>query len=281
MTKTAATVGGKEYTNHYTYTKDKLTQVKHNTSADASGDVAYNFEYDALGRPTVVKVGNQVLSTTTYNADGTVQRVDYGNEDYVEYSYDEFKRTKGVRYGFDYEDRYVYEYGANGQAAQLTNTDILTVTTSEYVRNTDAAMDTLLSVTDPRGQTVNYAYDQNRKVTKTTAVVDGKEYVNQYTYTKDKLTQVKHNTSANAAEDVTYHFEFDAAGRPASVKVGSQLLSKTTYNADGTVKQVDYGNEDSIQYTYDAFKRLTGGADAGMRKTAMCMNTAQMVRWRG
>lgn len=106
MTKTAATVGGKEYTNHYTYTKDKLTQVKHNTSADASGDVAYNFEYDALGRPTVVKVGNQVLSTTTYNADGTVQRVDYGNEDSVEYSYDEFKRTKGVRYGFDYEDRY-------------------------------------------------------------------------------------------------------------------------------------------------------------------------------
>lgn len=126
------------------------------------------------------------------------------------------------------------------------------------VRNTDAAMDTLLSVTDPRGQTVNYAYDQNRKVTKTTAVVDGKEYVNQYTYTKDKLTQVKHNTSANAAEDVTYHFEFDAAGRPTNVKVGSQLLSKTTYNADGTVKQVDYGNEDSIQYTYDAFKRLTG-----------------------
>lgn len=101
VTKTAATVAGKEYANHYTYTKDKLTQVKHNTSAEASGDVAYNFEYDALGRPTVVKVGNQVLSTTAYNADGTVQRVDYGNEGSVEYSYDEFKRTKGVRYNWD------------------------------------------------------------------------------------------------------------------------------------------------------------------------------------
>ena len=33
--------------------------------------------------------------------------------------YDEFKRTKGVRYGFDYEDRYVYEYGANGQVMCL------------------------------------------------------------------------------------------------------------------------------------------------------------------
>ena len=145
-------------------------------------------------------------------------------------------------------------YSENGNHA-VRQTDARGKT---VVRNTDAAMDTLLSVTDPRGQTVNYAYDQNRKVTKTTAVADGKEYVNQYTYTKDKLTQVKHNTSANAAEDVTYHFEFDAAGRPTNVKVGSQLLSKTTYNADGTVKQVDYGNEDSIQYTYDAFKRLTG-----------------------
>ena len=145
-------------------------------------------------------------------------------------------------------------YSENGNHA-VRQTDARGKT---VVRNTDAAMDTLLSVTDPRGQTVNYAYDQNRKVTKTTAVVDGKEYVNQYTYTKDKLTQVKHNTSANAAEDVTYHFEFDAASRPTNVKVGSQLLSKTTYNTDGTVKQVDYGNEDSIQYTYDAFKRLTG-----------------------
>ena len=132
VTKTAATVDDKEYANKYTYTKDKLTQVKHNTSADASGDVAYNFEYDTLGRPTVVKVGNQVLSTTTYNTDGTVQRVDYGNEDSVEYSYDEFKRIKGIRYTEDSEDRYTYEYGANGQVAQLTNKNLRTVTTSEY-----------------------------------------------------------------------------------------------------------------------------------------------------
>ena len=38
-------------------------------------------KHDALGRPTVVKVGDQVLSTTTYNANGTVHRVDYA-EDY-------------------------------------------------------------------------------------------------------------------------------------------------------------------------------------------------------
>lgn len=118
--------------------------------------------------------------------------------------------------------------------------------------------DTLTSVTDPRGQTVNYTYDKNHKVTKTSTTAGGNTYTNNYTYTKDKLTQVKHNTSSAASGDVTYNFAYDGLGRPTSVKVGTQSLSTTAYNANGTVASVTYGNGGKVVNTYDAFKRVTG-----------------------
>ncbi len=229
MTKTAATVGGKEYANHYTYTKDKLTQVKHNASADTSGDVAYNFEYDALGRPTVVKVGDQVLSTTTYNADGTVQRVDYGNEDSVEYSYDEFKRTKGVRYNWDYEDRYVYEYGANCQVAQLTNTDILTVTTSEHdaagrpARITRRHLDTGAHL-----YTGEVSYDEfnNLKTFKEQVGSDRTAYTTTFTHdTENRPTLLNFGSSRQVA------YVYDGLGR----------ISRRTVNAGSTGVATTYG----------------------------------------
>ncbi len=229
VTKTAATVGGKEYANHYTYTKDKLTQVKHNTSADASGDVAYNFEYDALGRPTVVKVGNQVLSTTTYNADGTVQRVDYGNEDSVEYSYDEFKRTKGIRYNWDYEDRYVYEYGANGQVAQLTNTDILTVTTSEHdAAGRPARISRRHLDTGAHLYTGEVAYDEfnNLKTFKEQVGSDRAAYTTTFTHdNENRPTLLNFGSSRQVA------YVYDGLGR----------ISRRTVNAGSTGVATTYG----------------------------------------
>ena len=278
-------MGGKEYANHYTYTKDKLTQVKHNTSADASGDVAYNFEYDALGRPTVVKVGNQVLSTTTYNADGTVQRVDYGNEDSVEYSYDEFKRTKGVRYNWDYEDRYVYEYGANGQVAQLTNTDILTVTTSEHdaagrpARITRRHLDTGAHL-----YTGEVAYDEfnNLKTFKEQVGSDRAAYTTTFThdnenrptllnfgssrqvaYVYDGLGRISRRTVNAGSTGVATTYGYLAGGHGANsttplVQTITQSGTTLTYAYDdaGNITSVSDGTK-TISYEYDLLGQLT------------------------
>ena len=125
-------------------------------------------------------------------------------------------------------------------------------------RSIDAALDTLTSVTDAREQVLNYTYDRNRKVTKASATVDGQEHTNEFTYTKDKLTQVKHNTSAAEADSVAYNLAYDAIGRLKSVKVGSQPLVTTEYNANGTIANVAYGNDNKVEHTYDAFKRIVG-----------------------
>lgn len=125
-------------------------------------------------------------------------------------------------------------------------------------RQTDDELDTLQSVTDARGQVLHYTYDRNRRVTKASTTADGREYTNTFAYAKDKLTQVKHNTSDNASEDVAYTLAYDAVGRLESVKVGTQTLVETAYQADGMTESVTYGNRGQVCYTYDDFKRIVG-----------------------
>ena len=88
---------------------------------------------------------------------------------------------------------------------------------------------TLSSVTDPTGQTVNYAYDASKRVTSVQTTGDGKTYRNAYTYENDRIKTVSHNTTSDTANDVTYTFNYDSLGRKTTVKVGSQTLSTNVY----------------------------------------------------
>ena len=144
-------------------------------------------------------------------------------------------------------------YSADGNYA-LTQTDARGQTVTKVI---DPNLGTTASVTDPKGQTVHYTYDVLKRVTQTETTADGKSYRNQYTYTQDRLTQVKHNTSDNPSEDVEYNFEYDSLGRATEVRVGTQTLSATAYNPDGTTASVTYENNGQVRYGYDSFKRLT------------------------
>ena len=144
-------------------------------------------------------------------------------------------------------------YSADGNYA-LIQTDARGQTVTKVI---DPNLGTTASVTDPKGQTVHYTYDVLKRVTQTETTADGKSYRNEYTYSQDFLTQVKHNTSDNPTEDVVYNFEYDSLGRSTEVRVGAQTLSATVYNTDGTTASVAYGNNGQVRYGYDSFKRLT------------------------
>lgn len=124
---------------------------------------------------------------------------------------------------------------------------------------TDLAKDTLTRVTDPNGQSVNYTYDSRKRVVGTSTTVDGKTYKNAYTYDKDRLKTVSHNT-INNTPDVTYTFDYDKFGNPTTVKVGTQTLSTNVYTTTGdrTLMRVEYGNGGKVHYTRDDFRRVTG-----------------------
>lgn len=124
---------------------------------------------------------------------------------------------------------------------------------------TDLAKDTLTRVTDPNNQSVEYTYDSVKRVTGTTAVVDGNTYKNTYSYEDNKLKTVSHNTTSDTP-DVTYTFSYDEFGNPTTVQVGAQTLSTNVYSTGGDrmLKRVEYGNGGKVHYTHDDFRRVTG-----------------------
>ena len=135
---------------------------------------------------------------------------------------------------------------------------------------TDLQRGTTTSVTDAKGQTVEYKYDELRRIVKTSANLGAKEGIqtvhNEYTYDEQRgnLVEIRHNTDGNAANDVVYTFEQDALGRQTAVKVGNQTLSQSQYQNDptkpnfGTLTATTYGNGAKVSSRYDDFNRVTG-----------------------
>ena len=135
---------------------------------------------------------------------------------------------------------------------------------------TDPQRGTTTSVTDAKGQTVEYKYDELRRIVKTSANVGAKEGIltahNEYTYDakRGNLVEIRHNTDGNTANDVVYSFEQDALGRQTAVKVGNQTLSQSQYQNDptkpnfGTLTATTYGNGAKVSSRYDDFNRVTG-----------------------
>ncbi len=135
---------------------------------------------------------------------------------------------------------------------------------------TDPQRGTTTSVTDAKGQTVTYAYDNLRRIVKTSAKMGAEAGLptvhNEYTYDakRGNLVEIRHNTDENAANDVVYSFEQDALGRQTAVKVGNQTLSQSQYQNDptkpnfGTLTATTYGNGAKVSSRYDDFNRVTG-----------------------
>ena len=135
---------------------------------------------------------------------------------------------------------------------------------------TDPQRGTTMSVTDAKGQTVTYDYDNLRRIVKTSAKTGAEAGIptvhNEYTYDakRGNLVEIRHNTDGNAANDVVYSFEQDALGRQTAVKVGSQTLSQSAYQNDptkpnfGMLTATTYGNGAKISSRYDDFNRVTG-----------------------
>ena len=102
---------------------------------------------------------------------------------------------------------------------------------------TDPQRGTTTSVTDAKGQTVTYEYDNLRRIVKTSANVGAEAGIatvhNEYTYDakRGNLVEIRHNTDGNAANDVVYSFEQDALGRQTAVKVGNQTTGTLIHSA--------------------------------------------------
>ena len=296
VTQASATAGGNTYKNEYVYEDDRLKTVKHNTTSDATCDVAYHFGYDAQGRPTTVKVGAveataQTLSTNTYNTTygsplyGTLTQTTFGNGDSIRNTYDEFKRVTGVRFDSDASDRYTYDFGANGQVAKVTDTLLNRTAQSEY----DVANRPMRVIHKQNGQhlyTGQVAYDAygnlsqfSEKVgTASTAYATTFGYdnqsrpttvqygsaSNQTAYTYDDLGRMTTRTLTVGGTNYASTYGFTAGGHGAGSTTA--LVSSITQNGQ------------NCSYTYDDVGNITSEIRGAYTTTYGYDNLGQLTR---
>ena len=213
----SVTSGG--MTNSYNYVNDRLTEIIVN------GGTRYKFLYDAFGRTTATQVGNGTtytnLSTLEYNNKGLLSKQTYGNQDYIEFEYDNLDRLVNKSYNGSNIDKVQYFYGADGNIARTT----------DYSTNTDT----------------KYVYDLAGRLVSTRDYTNGtsehlglKSFV-EYTYA-DKtnyLTGIKH-FNALGTQNIGYRYGNMSNGEMPDVIYG------VTWNGNNV-----------LNYTYDSLGRLT------------------------
>lgn len=91
---------------------------------------------------------------------------------------------------------------------------------------------TLTSVTNPNGQTVNYTYDESKRVTGVETTADGKTYRNAYTYENDRI-QYAYTEGALGSAVSTRTFSYASDWKDQLIANGSYPL---TYDAIGNLK---------------------------------------------
>lgn len=139
------------------------------------------------------------------------------------------------------------EYTSDGNYQTKIIDEAENVTQYEYNENTGD----LTKVIDAKNNETNYTYDNSSRVTEVKKEASQKEYTNSYTYENDRLKTITHN-------GFTYTFIYDDFGNLKQTKVGEQVLSTKNYTSNnGNLTSEEYGNSQTISYSYDRFNRLT------------------------
>lgn len=288
---TSATADGGNYKNTYTYEKDRLKTVAHNTTSDTP-DVTYTFDYDEFGNPTTVKVGNQVLSTNVYTdtGDRTLMRVEYGNGGKVNYTRDDFRRVTGIHYDDATEPRFTYDYGANGQAAYVKDAELGRTVWTEYDTSERPIRTHLMeSVTSTSTGTPKYTstlgYDEFGNVASFKEKVNNSaSYETAYTYnienqptqlrfgadnrkltyTYDPIGRLYRRVAVGAANYTTQYAYFDPD--PEDTILTTPLVTSITQNGQ------------NFSYTYDNVGNITSVTRNGLTTTYEYDSLGQLTR---
>ena len=227
----------------YTYTEDLLTSLETNSTT-------YNFSYGSFSQISAIRAGTRTLASYTYTntQDRYLQKLTYGNSDYVRYVYDDYGRvTQEV-----YEDGDTVTYTYNNSGALATVTDSATgITTTYYYDFTDRLMKYVETGTDYY-HSVGYQYDSLNNLTLLVETINGVEHTTGYTYDEDnRLTTV---TQDGQTESLAY----DALGRLIASVFNLGELDSTrsyTYNPGSTqIAEIDItagAFEETYSYTYD------------------------------
>ena len=235
-----------EFGNSYTYDDDgNVTSV-----VDLQGQKT-QYQYTSNNLTKIIQGGTTKM-TYTYDANHNVKTATTATGVVYEFAYDKWGNNTSVSIvNGTSKITSTATYTSNGNYLSST-TDALGNTTT-YGYNTQTGV--LAWVKHPEDTTATrteYTYDAMYRLASTTAEISSNNVLNaSYTYTDDLLTQIQTNSS-------TYNLAYSDFAQLSSVKVGSWSLATYSYTEDKNryLQSLDYGNGDSVDYTYDDYGRL-------------------------
>lgn len=257
----------------YTYDDDLLTSIK-------TASTTYNFTYGNFALRGSVAVGNKILASYDYQ-DGTnwLERLDYGNQDFVEYTYDDQGRVTQQIYE---DDSYVtYKYDNNSALAKVYDSKTGTTSTYYYdftdrvmkyvetsstgthsVGYTYDSLNNLTALTETFGDTVrkfSYAYDGDNRPTSITA---GNSFLGYAYDAYGRVSSLTTKHDSNTFATKTYTYKLNADGTPTNqvstvtIQIGSNSTTYTyTYDKNGNITAISDGTY-TTSYAYDSANQL-------------------------
>ena len=262
----------------YTYNTDgSLNKIQSPTAL-------YKFGYDVLDRIRTTKVGNTTLATNSYDEEGRLWWVDYGNGDYVSYNFGSKNETESV--SWNGQKKYSYKYDEEGNLISVSGDhssysysyDLIGRLTSFFGKGNHSGgikydnknrVSSTVSLVDNKGFITAYDYDENtgllKKVISTTATESGineSGIVFSKTNSYDALGRLlnsKYNTTSELTVSYTYVGDSEQGTTTtlvASVDIGGKELSYT-YDEDGNITEIKENGTLKESYSYDDLGQMT------------------------
>lgn len=219
-----------EYTN-----KEEVKKVTRNVSKTETEFVENTFDNKDEGHNLESQVcefadNKKSKSKFTYDSVGNVLTSDLGSAD---------SEGKKIHSENTYQSKKNY--------LQTSKDSRDKVVTYEY----DEDNGNLKSVKNANNTSVNYSYDSADRLTGETC--EGSQ--NEYSYIDGIITEVSHKV--DDIRKTTYKFLRNIFGNIIETQLGNKTLSKSTYDAGGgLLRQVRYGNGQTVNYDYDEKGRL-------------------------
>lgn len=219
---------------NYTYnTNNLLSQI-------SEGDRQYNFDYDDFLNIKSVKLGNSnVLSTNAYeNNNGNLVAVNYGNNQSVKYTYDEFNRLKSI---FKENDIYNYKYDNKSNISKIISNDHLIKCSYDISNRLYRYIDNNFKI--------KYTYNSENNIISQTYKLNNNYNQISHTYNEDNLL------AETSIDNLNVKYIYDDLGRLSAKKLNNLYEQKYNYITYGKrttemIKDVINGNE-KISYSYN------------------------------
>ena len=268
---------------NYTYNSDLLAAISSASGTD------YTFTYGAFDLVNSVKIGSRALISHTYSNDSShwLTRSDYGNGDYITYSYDRYGRTSTIGYE-DNAEAVKYTYDNNGNLGILT--DNISGRKTKYLYDFQDRLMGYEERSVDHSNTVKWGYDDKNNLSSQTQTLNGTSYTTNYSYDNDN--RLKQTTTGGKSANYTYDVYSRMTGitaksgsstvvstgitykDPSSTTTSTQVYKWTvggttytyTYDARGNITAISDGTN-TTSYVYDSLDQLTRENNQAAGKT--------------